>query len=93
MSHRWQQIEQLYHATLERDESQRAAYLHEGCAGDDALRREVESLLQREKWADSFLESPALDVSSFIRDSPMPFLRCSVVFQFLLFWSASSESH
>jgi eukaryotic-like serine/threonine-protein kinase len=45
MSNRWQQIKQLYHAALERKESQRAAYLHEVCAGDDALRREVESLL------------------------------------------------
>jgi hypothetical protein len=41
MKDRWQQIEQLYHAALERGESLRAAYLQEACAGDDALRREV----------------------------------------------------
>ena len=61
---RWQKIEKLYHAALEREESQRAAYLHEVCAGDDALRQEVESLLAQEKRGDGFLESPALEVAA-----------------------------
>jgi eukaryotic-like serine/threonine-protein kinase len=64
MQERWQQIEQIYHAALEREESQRAAYLHEVCAGDDALRREVESLLAQEKRGDGFLESPAVEVAA-----------------------------
>jgi serine/threonine protein kinase len=59
---RWQQIEQLYHGAQEREESQRAAYLREVCAGDDALRREVESLLAQGKRGDGFLESPAVEV-------------------------------
>jgi hypothetical protein len=49
---RWQKIEQLYHSTLEREESQRAAYLRAACAGDDALRQEVESLLTQESRAE-----------------------------------------
>jgi Tol biopolymer transport system component/serine/threonine protein kinase len=61
---RWRKIEQLYHAALEREESQRAAYLHEVCAGDNALQREVESLLAQEKRGDGFLESPALQVAA-----------------------------
>jgi TolB-like protein/tetratricopeptide (TPR) repeat protein len=64
MSTRWQQIEQLYHAALEREESQRAAYLLEVCAGDDALRREVESLLAQKKRGDGFRESPAVEVAA-----------------------------
>src|SRR5216683_2369798 len=64
MSDRWQQIERMYHAALEREESQRAAYLHEVCAGDDDLRREVESLLAQEKRGDGFLESPAIEVAA-----------------------------
>src|SRR5258708_3100734 len=64
MKDRWQKIEQLYHAALEREESHRAAYLHEVCAGDDALRREVESLLAQEKRGDGFLESPAVVVAA-----------------------------
>ena len=61
---RWQKIEQLYHLTLEREENQRAAFLCEVCAGDAALQREVESLLAQDRQADSFLESPAIDVAA-----------------------------
>ena len=64
MSDRWQQIERLYHAVLEREQSQRAAYLRKACAGDEALRREVESLLAQEKRGDALLESPALEVAA-----------------------------
>src|SRR6202171_3588453 len=61
MNDRWQQIKELYHAALEREESQRVAYLHEVCAGDDALRQEVESLLAQQEAAGSFLETPAIE--------------------------------
>ena len=57
---RWQRIEELYHSAREREGSQRAAFLKEACAGDDALRREVESLLAQEKGVEGFLEAPAL---------------------------------
>jgi hypothetical protein len=39
---RWQQIEELYHATLECEPGQRATFL---ARADPELRREVESLL------------------------------------------------
>jgi eukaryotic-like serine/threonine-protein kinase len=42
---RWQHVEQLYHEALARDEGDRAAFLREACLGDEALRREVQSLL------------------------------------------------
>jgi hypothetical protein len=42
---RWAEIERIYHAALERDATVRAAFLAEACKGDDALQREVESLL------------------------------------------------
>jgi eukaryotic-like serine/threonine-protein kinase len=42
---RWQQVEKLYHAVLEREPSQRAAFLQRACAGNEELRQEVESLL------------------------------------------------
>ena len=61
---RWEKIEHLYHGALERKESQRAAYLQEACAGDDALRREVESLLFHENEASSFLDTPAMKVAA-----------------------------
>src|SRR5437867_2287162 len=57
---RWQKIEELYHLAVAREPSQRIAFLNEVCAGDDALRREVESLLAEEMRAEALLESPAL---------------------------------
>jgi Tol biopolymer transport system component/tRNA A-37 threonylcarbamoyl transferase component Bud32 len=53
-------VKQLFQSALERASDERAAYLHEACAGDEALRQEVESLLSREKGLDGFLEAPAL---------------------------------
>jgi len=58
---RWRQIEALYHAALERPEGERAALLAQACAGDPALRGEVESLLAYQKPAEKFLEAPALE--------------------------------
>ncbi|ARA94347.1 serine/threonine protein kinase [Rhodothermaceae bacterium RA] len=42
---RWNQIETLFWAALDRDAAERAAFLDEACAGDAALRREVEGML------------------------------------------------
>ena len=64
MSERWQQVERLYHAALERGAERRAAFLAEACAGDEGLRREVESLLAYEEQAEAFIESPALEVAA-----------------------------
>ena len=61
---RWQQVEQLYHSTLEKDVSERETFLARACAGDEALRHEVESLLAVEDRAEGFIESPALDVAA-----------------------------
>ena len=63
-SDRWQRVEQLCHAALEREESQRAAFLNEACADDEELRREVESLLAFERQAEHFIETPALEVAA-----------------------------
>jgi len=61
---RWQKIEQMYHAALEREESQRSAYLREVCVGDEQLLQEVESLLAQENRAEEFLERPAMEVAA-----------------------------
>ena len=62
MPERWEQIERLYHAALEREPSARAAFLAEGCGGDEELRREVASLLAYDDQPASFIEAPALEV-------------------------------
>jgi serine/threonine protein kinase len=56
---RWQKIEGIFHKVLEADDSGRAGLLEESCAGDEALRREVESLLAQHGRAADFIETPA----------------------------------
>jgi serine/threonine-protein kinase len=41
----WQRVEALYHAARAHNAQDRAAFLTEACAGDETLRRDVESLL------------------------------------------------
>ena len=57
---RWQQIESLYHAALERQPAVRPAFLADACAGDLSLKSEVESLLAHGDSADSALDGGAL---------------------------------
>src|SRR5215510_760731 len=61
---RWEQIERLYHAALERGPDEREAFLDEACAGDEDLRREVEGLLVCDIPSDSFIQSPAIEIAA-----------------------------
>ncbi len=63
-SARWKQVDNLLQAALERPPDERAGFLRQACAGDEALEREVRSLLASQEEAGSFLESPALDVAA-----------------------------
>ena len=55
---RWRRVEELYHAALTTAVGDRAAFLARQCTGDDALRREVESLLAQDGSAEGFFERP-----------------------------------
>ena len=55
---RWQQIERLYHAALDRDPEDRAAFLDAASGEDTELLHEVQSLLDQPS-DDSRLERPA----------------------------------
>ena len=59
---RWQQIDKLLEAALEQEESQREAFLKEACRGDEALRQEVESLLEHQ--SEHFMEEPAVEMAA-----------------------------
>jgi serine/threonine protein kinase/dipeptidyl aminopeptidase/acylaminoacyl peptidase len=61
-SDRWQQVEAIYHSALEVDAEEREDFLTVACAGDDALRREVLSLIASAERADSFLEEPVMSL-------------------------------
>src|SRR4029450_11229973 len=58
-SERAARISDLYHRALSRRPEDRDAFLNEVCAGDEGLRREVESLLRYESDSPEFLETPA----------------------------------
>jgi len=59
---RWAQIRQIFDGALERSPKDRAAYLRVVCARDDAMRQEVESLLDSHEDASDFLAKPVADL-------------------------------
>ena len=61
---RWATIKRLHQAALDEEPGQRAAYLDEACAGDEALRSEVQELLAYEQHAASFMETPAVEIAA-----------------------------
>src|ERR1017187_1294854 len=61
---RWRRVEELYHSAVEVPERQRAAFLRESCAGDEALRCEVESLLAYQNDSEEFIEMPGMEVAA-----------------------------
>ena len=74
-------VKQVTAEALEKAEAERSAWLAETCAGDAALRLEVESLLVAHGQAGAFLEVPALvaggaadAVARAARDGGMPSL-------------------
>jgi serine/threonine protein kinase len=50
----------IFDAAIELPPERRAAYVLEACAGDDALRQRVESLLGAHESAETFMDSPAV---------------------------------
>ena len=61
---RWKQIDALLEAVQERPSGERDSFLREACAGDEALEREIRSLLASQEKAGNFLESPALEATA-----------------------------
>jgi eukaryotic-like serine/threonine-protein kinase len=56
-SEQWKQVEALYNAALEINAGERECFITAACAGDEALRREVLSLLSSADRNDSFMEA------------------------------------
>jgi eukaryotic-like serine/threonine-protein kinase len=57
---RWQEVDRLLEAALDRPAAERAAFLAAACAGDDELRGEVASLLAAHDEAGGFTARPPL---------------------------------
>lgn len=69
---RWQQIARTYEAAVDLDQNGRERFLSEACAGDNALRREVESLLDSGS-AEVLLDVPVLATASPLFDDGAEF--------------------
>src|SRR5262249_14726660 len=61
---RWQKIIELAAAATELRIEEREAFLGKACAGDDAMRNEVESLLASDQQARSFIEHSAFRIAA-----------------------------
>ncbi len=54
---RWNKIDQIFDVAMELPLERRASYLDEACAGDEELRKEVESLLVAHEKSGTFIET------------------------------------
>jgi len=54
---RWNRIEEIFHAALERPLPERDAYIANACGSDEALRSEIKSLLANDGNGDTALDS------------------------------------
>ena len=61
---RWKQIDSLLQSVLEHRPDEREAFLRQACSGDQALEREVRSLLKAQLKSGNFLESPAIEAAA-----------------------------
>ena len=73
-------IERICQEALDQDVSERAGFLDGACRGDQALRREVERLLEHETTASGFLETPAMAAAAHEMARAIPALRAGQQF-------------
>ena len=64
MSEDWQKVKELFHAAIEREPLKRPGFLIQACSGDEALRREVESLIAAHEKPGSFVDAPAYELAA-----------------------------
>jgi len=61
---RFQAIEEIYRAALDREPDQVSAFLDKACKGDQVLRRKVEALLASRQRVGNFIEDSALGIAT-----------------------------
>src|SRR6266478_736270 len=60
----WQKVREIFQAALDRAPGERSAFLSSRCGGDEALRKEVESLIASHEKDGSFIDSPAYEAAA-----------------------------
>ena len=59
----WATVKRIHQSALDKDPSDRAAFVRAACGDDETVLREVQSLLLYEADAESFLERRAIDLA------------------------------
>src|SRR5215467_2063667 len=60
---RWARLKDLFEAALEREGSEREAYVARVCSNDPELRRELESLLEQQGHAGESIETATFEAT------------------------------
>jgi serine/threonine-protein kinase len=63
-SERWAHVKKLFDAAVDLAPDERAVLIARECDGDDALRLEVESLLESDRLTGEFIEEPMVEIPS-----------------------------
>jgi len=63
-SDQYRALDRLLQVVLERPREERDAFLHDTCAGNELLERQVRVLLESEPTAPDFLERPAIELAA-----------------------------
>jgi len=71
-SERWRQVEELFHAALERTPEERQAFLGQACSEDTELRLQVEHLISIDQRAGSRLEWQVIEEVTAALDADAP---------------------
>src|SRR5690242_14379120 len=61
---RWKRRNDVLQSMLDLSADRREVFRREACAEDEALERDVRSLLEADRQAAGFLERPAMDVAA-----------------------------
>src|SRR5215472_11654685 len=72
LARRWREIESLYHSACELSPEERRAFLESACGSDEALRREIESLLANAQAAAAFLETHSPELAAIEQEPRIP---------------------
>lgn len=73
---RWKKVEEIFESALRRAPEERSVYLAEVCAGNEALRDQVEKLLESYNQATSLVETSVMDADSaptLVDENDVPF--------------------
>src|SRR5580704_17668160 len=65
MNHeRWKQVDTILQSAMDRTPEELDGFLRSACGDDEALEREVRSLLSLDQRAGAFLQRPAIEVAA-----------------------------